>query len=161
MWNDRLEYKAGFILKTSKTDFALNEEDVEIETLKSGGAGGQHINKTESAVRITHIPTGIIVACQNERSQTQNREFAMKMLYAKLAEKVEKEKELEKLKKLGLQRKIEWGSQIRSYVLCPYTMAKDHRTNFETGDVDSVLDGNLQEFILEKLKQDKLDMMEK
>ena len=134
----------------------IRAEDIKIDTYRSGGAGGQHINKTESAVRITHIPTGIIVACQNERSQTQNKEFAMKMLYAKLAEKAEQEKENERLKKLGLQRKIEWGSQIRSYVLCPYTMAKDHRTNYETGDVESVLDGNIQEFIIEKLKQDKV-----
>ena len=95
------------------------------------------------------------MACQNERSQTQNKETAMRMLYAKLAEKAEKEKEMEKMKKLGLQMKIEWGSQIRSYVLCPYTMAKDHRTNFETGDVYKVLDGDLQGFINEKLKFDK------
>lgn len=143
------------------TQIEIKPEDIKIDTYRAGGAGGQHINKTESAVRITHIPTGIIVACQNERSQTQNREFAMKMLYAKLAEIAEQEKEAEKMKKLGLQRKIEWGSQIRSYVLCPYTMAKDHRTGFETGDVDSVLDGNIQGFILEKLKQDKMDTIEK
>ena len=137
------------------TEIEIKAEDLKIDTYRSGGAGGQHINKTESAIRITHIPTGIIVACQNERSQTQNKEMAMRMLYAKLAEKAEKEKEEEKLKKLGLQRKIEWGSQIRSYVLCPYTMAKDHRTNYETGDVHSVLDGNIQEFIIAKLKLDK------
>lgn len=142
------------------TEIEVKPEDIKVDTYRAGGAGGQHINKTESAVRITHIPTGIIVACQNERSQTQNREFAMKMLYAKLAEIAEQEKEAEKMKKLGLQRKIEWGSQIRSYVLCPYTMAKDHRTNYETGDVDSVLDGNIQDFILEKLKQDKIDVVD-
>ena len=136
-------------------EIEIRAEDLKIDTYRSGGAGGQHINKTESAIRITHIPTGIIVACQNERSQTQNKEMAMRMLYAKLAEKAEKEKEEEKLKKLGLQRKIEWGSQIRSYVLCPYTMAKDHRTNYETGDVHSVLDGNIQDFIIAKLKLDK------
>ena len=139
----------------STDEIQINPADIKIDTYRSGGAGGQHINKTESAVRITHIPTGIIVACQNERSQTQNKETAMRMLYAKLAEKAEKEKEQEKLKKLGFQMKIEWGSQIRSYVLCPYTMAKDHRTNFETGDVYKVLDGELQEFINEKLKLDK------
>lgn len=137
------------------TKIEIRPEDIKVDTYRSGGAGGQHINKTESAIRITHIPTGIVVACQNERSQTQNKEIAMQMLYAKLAERAEKEKEAEKLKKLGLQMKIEWGSQIRSYVLCPYTLAKDHRTNYETGDVQSVLDGNIQEFINAKLKLDK------
>lgn len=137
------------------TKIEIRPEDIKVDTYRSGGAGGQHINKTESAVRITHIPTGIIVACQNERSQTQNKEFAMKMLYAKLAEKAEKEKEDERLKQLGLQRKIEWGSQIRSYVLCPYNMVKDHRTNYETGDTAGFLDGNIKQFIIEKLKFDK------
>lgn len=137
------------------TKIEINPDEIKVDTYRAGGAGGQHINKTESAVRITHIPTGIIVACQNERSQTQNREMALKMLYAKLAEKAEKEKEDERLKKLGLQRKIEWGSQIRSYVLCPYNMVKDHRTNHETGDTAGVLDGNIKEFIIEKLKFDK------
>ena len=137
------------------TKIVIKPEELKIDTYRSGGAGGQHINKTESAVRITHIPTGIIVACQNERSQTQNKEFAMKMLYAKLAEKAEKEKEEEHLKQLGQQRKIEWGSQIRSYVLCPYNMVKDHRTNYETGDTAGVLDGNIKPFIIEKLKLDK------
>lgn len=133
----------------------VRAEDIKVDTFRSGGAGGQHINKTESAVRITHIPTGIVVACQNERSQTQNKEYAMKMLKAKLAERQEKEREAERLKKLGLQMKIEWGSQIRSYVLCPYTMVKDHRTGYETGDAQSVLDGNIENFIIEKLKFDK------
>jgi peptide chain release factor 2 len=137
------------------TKIVVRPDEIKVDTYRAGGAGGQHINKTESAVRITHIPTGIIVACQNERSQTQNRELAMKMLYAKLAEKAEKEKEEEHLKQLGLQRKIEWGSQIRSYVLCPYNMVKDHRTNYETGDTAGVLDGNIKEFIIEKLKFDK------
>lgn len=141
------------ISDTSK--IVIKPDELKIDTYRSGGAGGQHINKTESAVRITHIPTGIIVACQNERSQTQNKEFAMKMLYAKLAEKAEKEKEEEHLKQLGQQRKIEWGSQIRSYVLCPYNMVKDHRTNYETGDTAGVLDGNIKPFIIEKLKLDK------
>lgn len=136
-------------------EIEIRPEDIKVDTFRSGGAGGQHINKTESAVRITHIPTGIIVACQNERSQTQNKEYAMKMLYAKLAEKAEKEKEAEKLKQLGKQMKIEWGSQIRSYVLCPYTMVKDHRTGYEEGDADAVLDGDIQEFITQKLKMDK------
>ena len=137
------------------TNIVVRPDEIKVDTYRAGGAGGQHINKTESAVRITHLPTGIIVACQNERSQTQNRELAMKMLYAKLAEKAEKEKEEEHLKQLGLQRKIEWGSQIRSYVLCPYNMVKDHRTNYETGDTAGVLDGNIKEFIVEKLKLDK------
>ena len=137
------------------TKIEVKPDEIKVDTFRSGGAGGQHINKTESAVRITHIPTGIIVACQNERSQTQNKETAMKMLYAKLAEKAEKEKEAERLKQIGSQRKIEWGSQIRSYVLCPYNMVKDHRTNFETGDTTGVLDGDLQDFIVEKLKFDK------
>ncbi len=140
------------IEETAKIE--IRQEDLKIDTYRSGGAGGQHINKTESAVRITHIPTGIIVACQNERSQTQNKETAMKMLYAKLAEKAEKEKEEEHLKQLGLQRKIEWGSQIRSYVLCPYNLVKDHRTNHETGDTAGVLDGEIKGFIVAKLKQD-------
>ena len=138
------------------TEIEIRPDEIKVDTYRAGGAGGQHINKTESAVRITHIPTGIIVACQNERSQTQNREYAMKMLYAKLAEKAEKEKEDERLKQLGLQRKIEWGSQIRSYVLCPYNMVKDHRTEHETGDTDAVLDGDIKQFIIEKLKQDKI-----
>lgn len=136
----------------------IKPDEIKVDTFRSGGAGGQHVNKTESAVRITHIPTGIIVACQNERSQTQNREYAMKMLHAKLAEKAEKEKEAERLKKLGSQMKIEWGSQIRSYVLCPYNMVKDHRTNYETGDTAGVLDGNIQDFIIEKLKFDKTNL---
>ncbi len=143
------------------SEIIIKPEDIKIDTFRSGGAGGQHINKTESAVRITHLPTGIIVACQNERSQTQNKEFAMKMLYAKLAEKAEKEKEAEKAKQLGLQMKIEWGSQIRSYVLCPYTMVKDHRTGYETGNADAVLDGEIYEFIVEKLKLDKQNLVEK
>lgn len=133
----------------------VKPDEIKVDTFRSGGAGGQHINKTESAVRITHIPTGIIVACQNERSQTQNKETAMKMLYAKLAERAEKAKEEERLKQIGSQRKIEWGSQIRSYVLCPYNMVKDHRTGFETGDTTAVLDGEIQDFIVEKLKYDK------
>ena len=137
------------------SDIEIRDEDIKIDTFRSGGAGGQHINKTESAVRITHIPTGIVVACQNERSQTQNKETALKMLYSKLIEKQEKEKEEERLKKLGTQRKIEWGSQIRSYVLCPYNLVKDHRTGYETGDTDGVLDGEIKQFIIEKLKLDK------
>jgi peptide chain release factor 2 len=128
-------------------DIEIKQEDLKIDTYRSSGAGGQHVNKTESAIRITHIPTGIIVACQNERSQIQNREMCMKMLYSKLAQKAEEE-ELEKLNNIrGEIKKIEWGSQIRSYVFQPYTMVKDHRTNFENTDIQSVMNGNLQPFI--------------
>lgn len=125
----------------------INPEDLRIDTYRSSGAGGQHVNKTESAIRITHIPTGIVVSCQNERSQFQNRETAMKMLKAKLLELKEQEQK-EKIEDLkGVQLKIEWGSQIRSYVFCPYTLAKDHRTGYEEGDVNSVMDGEIDGFI--------------
>ena len=134
-------------------DIVIRPEDLKIDTYRSSGAGGQHVNKTESAIRITHLPTGIVVSCQNERSQVQNKETAMKMLYSKLVEKQELE-EMEKLASIrGDVKKIEWGSQIRSYVFCPYTMVKDHRTNFETSDVQGVMNGNLQEFINEYLKR--------
>lgn len=134
-------------------DITIRPEDLKIDTFRSSGAGGQHVNKTESAIRITHIPSGIIVACQTERSQVQNRETAMKMLYSKLVEKQEIE-EMEKLASIrGDVKKIEWGSQIRSYVFCPYTMVKDHRTNYETSDVQAVMDGDIQGFINEYLKR--------
>ncbi len=131
----------------------IRNEDLKVDTYRSSGAGGQHVNKTESAIRITHIPSGIVVACQVERSQVQNRERAMQMLYSKLAEKEERE-ELEKLANIrGEVKKIEWGSQIRSYVFCPYTLVKDHRTGYEDSNVGSVMDGNIQEFINEYLKK--------
>ncbi len=134
-------------------EIQIRPEDLKIDTYRSGGAGGQHINKTDSAVRITHIPTGIVVACQNERSQVQNKEMAMKMLMSKLIEKRESER-LEKEQSLkGEIKKIEWGSQIRSYVFCPYTMVKDHRTGCETGNVAAVMDGEIQEFIIDYLKK--------
>ena len=125
----------------------INMADVRVDTYRASGAGGQHINKTSSAVRMTHMPTGIVVQCQNERSQLQNREQCLKMLRAKLfeLELEKKEKELAKLE--GDQQKIEWGSQIRSYVFQPYTMVKDHRTNEETGNVQAVMDGDLDPFI--------------
>lgn len=125
----------------------INSEDLRIDTYRSGGAGGQHINKTDSAVRITHLPTGIVVQCQNERSQLSNRMTAMKLLTAKLYELKEKEMEenLEGLK--GEIKEIAWGSQIRTYTLNPFSLVKDHRTGVETGNVQAVLDGGLDEFI--------------
>ncbi len=134
-------------------EIKVNHEDLRIDTFRSSGAGGQHINKTDSAIRITHLPTGIVVACQNERSQTQNREMAMKMLISKLIEKREAER-LERDQDIkGEIKKIEWGSQIRSYVFCPYTLVKDHRTGFEVSDIDSVMNGNIQGFINDYLKK--------
>ena len=122
-------------------------EDIEIETRRSTGAGGQHINKTESAIRILHKPTGIIVQCQQERSQIQNRETAMNMLRSRLIELREREREEKELELRGDVKKIDWGSQIRSYVFCPYTMVKDHRTNVETSNIQAVMDGDLDLFI--------------
>ncbi len=125
----------------------INSEDLRVDTYRASGAGGQHINKTESAIRITHVPTGVVVSCQTERSQFQNRDTAMKMLKAKLLELKEREhkEKIEDLK--GIQLDIAWGSQIRSYVFCPYTLVKDHRTNCEMGDVNAVMDGELDKFI--------------
>ena len=131
----------------------INEKDLKIDTYRSGGAGGQHVNKTDSAVRITHIPTGIVVQCQNERSQIQNRETAMKMLVSKLVELREREQQEKASSIKGELKKIEWGSQIRSYVFQPYTMVKDHRTNYEDTDVQSVMDGDISEFIFEYLRK--------
>ncbi len=134
-------------------DIVIRPEDLKVDTYRSSGAGGQHVNKTESAIRITHIPTGIVVSCQTERSQIQNRETAMKMLYGKLAEKQEQE-ELEKLNSIrGAIKKIEWGSQIRSYVFHPYNLVKDHRTDYETSNIQAVMDGDIQPFITEYLKK--------
>lgn len=131
----------------------IKDDEIKVDTFRSSGAGGQHVNKTESAIRITHLPTGIVVACQNERSQTQNKEMAMKMLISKLLEKREAER-LERDNDIkGEIKKIEWGSQIRSYVFCPYTMVKDHRTGFETSDVTAVMNGNIQGFINDYLKK--------
>ena len=130
----------------------INSDDLRIDTYRASGAGGQHINKTSSAIRITHIPTNIVVTCQSERSQIQNRETAMKMLKSKLLNLKEKENK-EKIEDLkGIQMDIAWGSQIRSYVFCPYTLVKDHRTNYETGNVQAVMDGDLNGFIDSYLK---------
>jgi len=125
----------------------INPDDLRVDTYRASGAGGQHINKTSSAIRITHIPTGVVVACQTERSQHQNRDTAMKMLKAKLFELKEREQK-EKIEDLkGVQLEIAWGSQIRSYVFCPYTLVKDHRTNFENGNVNAVMDGDIDGYI--------------
>lgn len=133
-------------------DVEINEDDLRIDTYRSSGAGGQHINKTSSAIRITHIPTGVVVQCQNERSQFQNKDKAMQMLKAKLY-LLQKEANAEKLSDIrGEVTEIGWGNQIRSYVMQPYTMVKDHRTNAETGNVDAVLDGSLDLFINSYLK---------
>ena len=125
----------------------INDKDLRIDTYRASGAGGQHVNKTSSAIRITHLPTGIVVQCQNERSQHRNKDTAMKMLKARLYDKERAEQKEQHKDIAGEKKEIAWGSQIRSYVMQPYRMIKDHRTNFEVGNVDSVLDGNLDPFI--------------
>lgn len=146
---------------TQSQDIDIRPEDVKVDTYRSGGAGGQHVNKTESAIRITHLPTGIVVQCQNERSQHANREEALRMLKSKLIELKERAHK-EKIEDLtGDIKDIGWGSQIRSYVFHPYTMVKDHRTGAEIGNVNSVMDGDIDMFINEYLKQSsngKLDL---
>jgi peptide chain release factor 2 len=133
-------------------DVEINTEDIRIDTFRASGAGGQHVNKTDSAIRITHMPTGIVVQCQNERSQHKNKDKALKMLKIKLFE-VERLKQLEKMTDIrGETKEIGWGSQIRSYVMHPYNMVKDHRTNQETGNVGAVMDGQLDDFINAYLK---------
>lgn len=137
---------------TDDMDIEIREDEIKMDVFRSSGAGGQHINKTSSAVRLTHIPTGIVVACQNERSQFQNRDQAMRMLKSKLLEIKERE-HLEKIEDIkGIQKEIAWGSQIRSYVFMPYTLVKDHRTGFEYGNINSVMDGDLDGFINAYLK---------
>ena len=140
---------------TEDIQIDINPDDLRIDTYRASGAGGQHINKTSSAVRITHIPTNIVVACQTERSQIQNRETAMKMLKSKLLalKEIEQKNTIDELK--GVQMDIAWGSQIRSYVFCPYTLVKDHRTNFEVGNVQAVMDGDLNRIYRQLFK--KLD----
>ncbi|MBQ3223384.1 MAG: peptide chain release factor 2 [Clostridia bacterium] len=128
-------------------EIEIRTEDLRIDTYRAGGAGGQHVNRTDSAVRITHLPTGIVVQCQNERSQVQNKETCFRMLRAKLAELKERERQETLGEVKGELKKIEWGSQIRSYVFQPYTMVKDHRTGYEVGDIGSVMDGDLEAFV--------------
>ncbi|MFZ5801892.1 MAG: peptide chain release factor 2 [Candidatus Omnitrophota bacterium] len=131
----------------------VKENEIRLDTYRAGGAGGQHVNKTSSAVRITHLATGIVVQCQNERSQHQNKQVAMKVLKAKLYERYRQEKENERLAFYGEKKKIEWGSQIRSYVMHPYSMVKDHRTDWETSNVQAVMDGDLDALIEAYLKK--------
>lgn len=139
----------------------IRPEDLKVDTYRASGAGGQHINKTDSAVRITHIPTGVIASCQTQRSQHQNREYAMRMLKAKLVEIAEQQR-AEKIADIkGVQKEIAWGSQIRSYVFHPYTMVKDHRTSHETGNIGAVMDGDLTGFINAYLKAASLGTLEK
>ncbi len=137
----------------NSNEIEIRPDELKIDTYRSSGAGGQHVNKTESAIRITHLPTGIIVACQNERSQIQNKEQAMKMLISKLVEKKEAERLQEAQELKGEIKKIEWGSQIRSYVFCPYTLVKDHRTGSENSNVQAVMDGEIDTFIVDYLKK--------
>ena len=140
------------ILEDDNDDIEINMKDVRVDTYHSSGAGGQNVNKTSSAVRMTHYPTGIVVACQTERDQVQNRATCLKMLKARLLELREREKEQQMADIKGEMKKIEWGSQIRSYVFQPYTMVKDHRTGYEVGAIDDVMDGNLEGFVTAYLK---------
>lgn len=134
-------------------EVTIRPEDLRVDTYRAGGAGGQHVNKTDSAVRLTHLPTGIVVACQNERSQISNRATAMKMLQARLYEYYRIEKEKENAKFASEKKGISWGNQIRSYVFQPYTMVKDHRTKYETGNIQAVMDGDIDNFIEDFLKK--------
>ncbi len=136
-------------------DIEINESELRIDTYRASGAGGQHVNKTDSAVRITHIPTGIVVQCQNERSQHKNKAFAMKILKSRIYELRKKEIEEKKLEKAGEKKDISWGNQIRSYVFQPYTLVKDHRTGQEMGSIEYVLDGDIDTFIYSYLKSIK------
>ena len=132
-------------------DIEIDDSDLRIETYRASGAGGQHVNKTDSAVRITHIPSKIVVQCQNERSQSSNKQTAMKLLRSKLVEREEQRRREELAREKGEAQDVAWGSQIRSYVLHPYTMVKDHRTGYEMGDANRVLDGDLDGFVRAEL----------
>jgi len=134
-------------------EIEIRDEDLRIDFFRAGGAGGQHVNKVSSAVRITHLPSGIVVGCQNERSQHQNRRVAMQMLKAKLLRLEEQKRDAELAKIVGEKGEIAWGNQIRSYVLQPYQMVKDHRTDHQTGDTGAVLDGDIQAFIESYLRE--------
>lgn len=136
-------------------EIEIKSDDIRIDTYRSSGAGGQHVNKTDSAIRITHFPTGIVVTCQNERSQLQNKEMAFRIPKSKLLQKREEEEEARLNQIKGSLKKIEWGSQIRSYVFCPYTLVKDHRTSYEKTDIQSVMNGEIQEFIEDYLLKSK------
>ncbi|AFV03880.1 Peptide chain release factor 2 [Dehalobacter sp. UNSWDHB] len=138
---------------TDDAEITIDAEDLKVDTYRSGGAGGQHVNKTDSAVRITHLPTGIIVQCQSERSQIQNRAYCMRVLQAKLLELKRKQQEEEISEVRGEQNDIAWGSQIRSYVFHPYSMVKDHRTSYETGNVNAVMDGEIDPYVTAYLQQ--------
>ncbi|GAB6153299.1 peptide chain release factor 2 [Desulfosporosinus burensis] len=140
---------------TEDNEIIIDTEDLRIDTYRSGGAGGQHVNKTDSAIRITHLPSGVVVQCQSERSQTQNKLAAMRVLQAKLLELKRKEQEAEISEIRGEQQEIAWGSQIRSYVFHPYSLVKDHRTNVETGNVSAVMDGEIDTFIAAFLQKTK------
>jgi len=143
------------LIEDEETGIIIQDEDLKIDTFRAGGAGGQHINKTDSAVRIKHIPTGIVVQCQDDRSQMRNKESALRILKSKLIALKEEENTKKFNEIVGELKKIEWGSQIRSYVFQPYTMVKDHRTSYETPDIVNVLDGDIQDFISDYLIKSK------
>ncbi len=143
------------LLANDAAEVEIDEKDLRIDTYRSSGAGGQHVNKTDSAIRITHLPSGIVVSCQNERSQHQNRERALQILEAKLAERARAERQAQMDALSGERSDNAWGSQIRSYVQAPYQLVKDHRTDFETGNVDAVLDGDLDGFMEAELRRQR------